>query len=184
MYIYIWFWFLFTLLCLCITKQINTRSDKNDSSKISSFLLRSFNLLFFLRIFVPVMLLSNQRQSHGPMSDCACMCTYNKNFIENSCLWSITSQTSNITRRQRKKKKRKIDGDSTNSLEYMYIRFFNHSAWYQVFLFFMFWCTSSITERSNYEIQKKKKTWFIYIRHFLSFTFSYTYNMCAFTRSR
>jgi len=47
-------------------------------------------------MFVPIMLLSTRRQSHGLTSDRASMCThtytYNDDFIGNGCWWSIASQ--------------------------------------------------------------------------------------------
>ncbi len=39
-------------------------------------LFYSHVLFFLLQMFVPIILLSTQQQSHGLTSDCACMCTH------------------------------------------------------------------------------------------------------------
>jgi hypothetical protein len=79
------------LVFVCVRTSEQMGKLINGGSKISLSLSRSFILHFFfvLRMFVPIMLLSTRRQSHGLTSDRASMCThtytYNDDFIGNGC---------------------------------------------------------------------------------------------------
>jgi len=131
----------------------------NDRSKIFVLLSRSFFSLLW--IFVPIMLLSTQQQSHGLTSDCACMCTHiyphtMKTLLEIAVYDRLPANSIYDMSTKKEKgggKRRKINDDSTNSLEYAYVRFFNRSCWYQVFLFLCF----NINHQSQNDQTMKKK---------------------------
>lgn len=74
---YVYMVLIVLLVFVCVRTNEQMGKLINGGSKISLSLSRSFILLFFvLRMFVPIMLLSTQRQSHGLASDRASMCTH------------------------------------------------------------------------------------------------------------
>lgn len=75
--IYIYMVLIVLLVFVCVRTSEQMAKLINGGSKISLSLSRSFILLFFVPwMFVPIMLLSTQRQSHGLASDRASMCTH------------------------------------------------------------------------------------------------------------
>jgi hypothetical protein len=153
------------LVFVCVRTSEQMGKLINGGSKISLFTLTFFYPAFFfvLRMFVPIMLLSTRRQSHGLTSDRASMCTHI--HIQWRLYWKwlfmIDCQPARrTTRRQRKRKEQMRGGEEIltkvrNTGKYTYIwycsNFSINSADTKSFFLSVLRYTQLITERSDYD---------------------------------
>jgi len=150
---------LLVFVCVRTTEQMGKLI--NGGSKISLSLSRSFILLFFvLRMFVPIMLLSTRRQSHGLASDRASMCTHIHTMTTLLEIAAYDRLPANSTCNTSTKKQKNRWEKEKNTIKHIYI-----FVWYcsnfsikpadtKSFSFSrsVFQYMQLITERSNYEI--------------------------------